>query len=48
MGVKFGWYYKMAYLCTALKQNAEIALLPLGAPTYPVDITSSFFTITAP
>ena len=21
MGVKFGWYYKMAYLCTALKQN---------------------------
>ena len=25
MGVKFGWYYKMAYLCTALKQNAEIA-----------------------
>ena len=27
MGVKFGWYYKMAYLCTALKQNAEIAQL---------------------
>ena len=27
MGVKFGWYYKMAYLCTPLKQNAEIAQL---------------------
>ena len=27
MGVKFGWYYKMAYLCPALKQNAEIAQL---------------------
>ena len=27
MGVKFGWYYKMAYLCNPLKQNAEIAQL---------------------